>query len=299
MSNLKIICDSLADVPANLIEKYDIEVIPLTIRIKDVEYKDGENLTNDEFYKLIKESNEIPKTSQATYIQFQEIFKKYIDEGKSVLYISGSSKVTGTYQSAMMAKNDLEGEIYLFDSLNLSYGCGAQVVVAAEMNAENEPVEEILSKLEEIRENILVLFAVDNLDFLKKGGRLSASKAIIGSMLSIKPILQMQNGFIVNIENVRGNKKVIPKMLSMVKENINNDIENKRVGIAHGDNPVEFAKLKEAVNKEFDFTDITETEIGPSIGSHTGWGTIGICMWNKFKFNRIFLRLNLHAFNIT
>ena len=197
MSNLKIICDSLADVPENLIKRYDIEIIPLTIRINDIEYKDGVNITNEEFYKLIKESNEIPKTSQATYIQFQEIFKKYIDEGKRILYISGSSKVTGTYQSAMMAKNDLEGEIYLFDSLNLSYGCGAQVVTACEMNEENKSIEEILKKLEEIRDNILVLFAVDNLDFLKKGGRLSASKAVIGSMLSIKPILQMKDGFIV------------------------------------------------------------------------------------------------------
>ena len=146
MSNLKIICDSLADVPENLVKRYNIEVIPLSIRINDVDYKDGVNLTNEEFYKLIKESNEIPKTSQATYIQFQELFKKYIDEGKSILYISGSSKVTGTYQSAMMAKNDLEGEIYLFDSLNLSYGCGAQVVTACEMNEEGKSIEEILKK---------------------------------------------------------------------------------------------------------------------------------------------------------
>ena len=281
MSNLKIICDSLADVPENLIKRYDIEIIPLTIRINDIEYKDGVNITNEEFYKLIKESNEIPKTSQATYIQFQEIFKKYIDEGKRILYISGSSKVTGTYQSAMMAKNDLEGEIYLFDSLNLSYGCGAQVVTACEMNEENKSIEEILKKLEEIRDNILVLFAVDNLDFLKKGGRLSASKAVIGSMLSIKPILQMKDGFIVNIDQARGHKKVIAKMINMVKDNINSDINKKRIGIAHGDNEVEFERLKETIKNQFNFNSITEAKIGPSIGSHTGAGTIGVCMWNK------------------
>ncbi|WP_455538560.1 DegV family protein [Terrisporobacter sp.] len=281
MNDLKIICDSLADVPVNLIKKYDIEVIPLTIIINGVEYKDGVNITNKEFYRLIKEVNEIPKTSQATYMQFKEIFKKYIDEGRSILYISGSSRVTGTYQSALMAKNDLEGDIHLFDSLNLSYGCGAQVVTACEMNEEGKSIEEIITKLEEIRDNILVLFAVDNLDFLKKGGRLSASKAVIGSMLSIKPILQMQDGYIVNIDQARGHKKVIAKMLKMVKENINNDIENKRVGIAHGDNEVEFEKLKETIKNEFDFTDITEAEIGPSIGSHTGAGTIGVCMWDK------------------
>lgn len=281
MSDLKIICDSLADVPENLVKLYDIEVIPLTIIINDIEYKDGQNLTNEEFYKLIKEYDEIPKTSQATYIQFKEIFKKYLDQGKKILYISGSSKVTGTYQSAMITKNDLQGEIHIFDSLNLSYGCGAQVVTACEMNEQGKSIEDIVKKLEEIRDNILVLFAVDNLDYLKKGGRLSASKAAIGSMLSIKPILQMQDGLIVNIDQARGHKKVISKLISITKEHFKNNIEDKRIGIAHGDNEVEFEKLKEAINSELKFTKITETKIGPSIGSHTGAGTIGLCMWNK------------------
>ncbi|MDU4859929.1 MAG: DegV family protein [Terrisporobacter othiniensis] len=281
MSDLKIICDSLADVPENLVKLYDIEVIPLTIIINDIEYKDGQNLTNEEFYKLIKEYDEIPKTSQATYIQFKAIFKKYLDQGKKILYISGSSKVTGTYQSAMITKNDLQGEIHIFDSLNLSYGCGAQVVTACEMNEQGKSIEDIVKKLEEIRDNILVLFAVDNLDYLKKGGRLSASKAAIGSMLSIKPILQMQDGLIVNIDQARGHKKVISKLISITKEHFKNNIEDKRIGIAHGDNEVEFEKLKEAINSELKFTKMTETKIGPSIGSHTGAGTIGLCMWNK------------------
>ena len=281
MSNLKIICDSLADVPENLVKRYDIEVIPLTIRINDVEYKDGQNLTNEEFYKLIKECKEIPKTSQATYVQFEEVFKKYLNQGKSILYISGSSKVTGTYQSAMITKNDLQGEIHIFDSLNLSYGCGAQVVTACEMNEEGKSIDEIIKKLEEIRDNILVLFAVDNLEYLKKGGRLSASKAVIGSMLSIKPILQMQDGLVVNIDQARGHKKVISKMISMAKNYVKDDIENKRIGIAHGDNEIEFEKLKEAIKSELNFNQMTETKIGPSIGSHTGAGTIGLCIWNK------------------
>lgn len=281
MNKLKIICDSLADVPINLVKQYDIEVIPLNIVINNTEYKDGQNITNEEFYRLIKDSKEIPKTSQATYGQFKEIFKKYLDKQRSILYISGSSKVTGTYQSAMMAKNDLDGEIHIFDSLNLSYGCGAQVVTASEMNEEGKSIDEIIKKLEQIRDNILVLFAVDNLDYLKKGGRLSASKAVIGSMLSIKPILQMQDGFIVNIDQVRGHKKVISKMIGMAREYIKDDIENKRIGIAHGDNEIEFEKLKKSVNEEFNCNNVTEAKIGPSIGSHTGWGTIGICVWDK------------------
>lgn len=282
MNNLKIICDSLADVPENLVKRYNIEVIPLTIRINEVDYKDGVNITNEEFYKLIRESDEMPKTSQATYIQFKEIFEKYIKEGKSILYISGSSKVTGTYQSATIAKNDLDGDIHLFDSLNLSLGCGAQVITACEMNEEGKSIEEIISKLEEIRGNILVLFTVENLDYLKKGGRLSASKAIIGNMLSIKPILQVQNGEVVNIDQVRGHKKVISRMINIVKDNMNgDDVLKKRIGVAHGDSPVEYKKLKKSVEEELNFNKLVETKLGPSIGSHAGPGTIGICMWNK------------------
>lgn len=281
MKNLKIICDSLADVPKALIEKYDIEVIPLTIRINEVDYKDGVNLTNEEFYKLLRSCEEMPKTSQVTYIQFEKIFKKYINEGMSILYISGSSKVTGTYQSAMITKNDLDGDIHIFDSLNLSYGCGAQVVTACEMRDKGCSLDEILKKLEEIRNNILVLFAVDTLEFLRKGGRLSAGKAMIGSVLNVKPILQVINGNIVSTEQVRGKKKVIAKLIDLIKSDINNDISNKRIGIAHGDNILEFEKLEGVVKSEFDINDLTKTEIGPSIGSHVGPGTIGICVWNK------------------
>lgn len=281
MKNLKIICDSLADVPRELIEKYDIEVIPLTIRINEVDYKDGVNLTNEEFYKLLRSCEEMPKTSQVTYIQFEKIFKKYINEGMSILYISGSSKVTGTYQSAMITKNDLDGDIHIFDSLNLSYGYGAQVVTACEMRDKGCSLDEILKKLEEIRNNIMVLFAVDTLEFLRKGGRLSAGKAMIGSVLNVKPILQVINGNIVSTEQVRGKKKVIAKLIDLIKSDINNDISNKRIGIAHGDNILEFEKLEGVVKSEFDINDLTKTEIGPSIGSHVGPGTIGICVWNK------------------
>ena len=280
MKELKIICDSLADIPKYLVNKYDIEVVPLTIRIDEVDYKDGINISNKDFYEKIKSIYEVPKTSQATYVQFSEIFNKYIDENKDILYISGSSKVTGTLQSATMAKKDIEGNIYLFDSFNLSYGCGAQVVKACEMREEGFDVDDIIKKLERIQEDILVLFEVDSLEYLLKGGRITKSKAVVGNMLNIKPVLSMEDGEIKELIKIRGKKHVISKIIEIIKKKFDNNLSNKEITVANGDNYKDMLRLKEAIEKEFNVK-VSEAEIGPSIGSHTGPGTIGVCISQK------------------
>ncbi|MGL5348882.1 MAG: DegV family protein [Peptostreptococcaceae bacterium] len=279
MKNLQIICDSLADIPKEIIEKYNIEIIPLTIRIGETDYKDGIDITNEEFYKKLKETNDTPKTSQATYGQFEVIFKKYINENKEILYISGSSKVTGTYQSAMMAKNELDGKITLFDSLNLSYGCGVQVVRACELNEKGYSLEEILKELEKMRDNVHVFFAVDTLEYLRKGGRISVTKAAVGTMLNIKPIIEVKDGELDNVAQVRGKKHVIDKLLELVKSKCEGDLTNRNIAIGEGSNISDLKKLEEAVKNEFGIDDVSKIEIGPTIGSHAGPGTIGICLY--------------------
>lgn len=281
MSNLKIICDSLADVPENLIKRYDIEIIPLTIRINDIEYKDGVNITNEEFYKLIKESNEIPKTSQATYIQFQEIFKKYIDEGKRILYISGSSKVTGTYQSAMMAKNDLDGNIYMVDTQNLSIGSGCLLLSAAEMLERKVDIKHILNHLENLKESVKVLFTVDTLEYLQKGGRISLAKATIGNMLNIKPVLSIEEGLVKPINQVRGKKQVVSKILSLIKENFGEDLTKKRIILGFGDNNKEFNSFVEKLKEDFKIDEIISVNVSTCICAHSGPGIIGIACCDK------------------
>lgn len=279
MKNLQIICDSLSDIPKYIVEKYNIDVIPLTIRIGEVDYKDGIDISNEEFYKKIKEIKDMPKTSQATYGQFEETFKKHLDEGKDILYISGSSKVTGTYQSAMMAKNELGGNITLFDSLNLSYGCGVQVVRACEMVSEGYSIEEIIKELEVMRDNVHVFFAVDTLEYLKKGGRISSTKAAVGTMLNIKPIIEIKNGELNNIAQVRGKKHVIGKLIELIKEKCDKDLSSNNLFIGQGDNIADLKKLEEVVKEEFKIDEVFKIEIGPTIGSHAGPGTIGICIY--------------------
>ena len=113
MNNIKIICDSLSDVNKEYLEKYDIDIVPLTLMLDGKEYRDSIDMQPEEFYKILRDENACPKTSQATYAQFKEVFDKYTKEGKTILYISGSAAATGTCQSAIMAKNDTEGEIYI------------------------------------------------------------------------------------------------------------------------------------------------------------------------------------------
>lgn len=280
MNNIKVISDSLSDIPKELIEKYDIGIVPLIIRLDEVDYKDGIDINNKEFYEKLRNSKDIPKTSQATYIQFKETFEKYIDEGKQILYISGSSKATGTYQSAMMAKNDIEGDITLFDSLNLCYGCGVQVVKACEMLEEGKTLDEVIAKLEKMRESLYVIFAVDTLEYLKKGGRISATKAMVGSVLSIKPLIHIKDGQLDNITQVRGKKHVISKIIELIRENCGDDFSNKGFAVADGDNKVDVVKLKEAIQAEFNPKELIDIEVGPTIGSHAGPGTIGVGVYD-------------------
>lgn len=282
MNKIKIICDSLSDIPKELIDKYDIEVVPLTVILDDKEYKDGVDISNDEFYKILREQNAYPKTSQATYPQFKEVFEKYVNEGRKILYIAGSSVATGTYQSAVLAKNDIDGEIYTYDSQTFSYVIGILVVKAAELAQQGKDIDEILDEIKKLREKTYVLFSVDTLEYLQKGGRISSTKAAIGSILNIKPILDIKNGLVAPVCQVRGKKHVISKMIELIKENCGTDLTNQVISIGYSDDFKEKDKLTEAVKEEFNPKGILYFQIGTCVGSHAGPGsTVIICLKNK------------------
>lgn len=281
MKNLKIICDSLSDIPKELAEKYDIEVVPLTVILDGKEYKDGIDITNDEFYKILRNENVYPKTSQATYAQFKEIFDKYVEQGRSILYISGSSSATGTYQSAMMAKNDTDGEIYLYDSQTFTYLVGMLVVEAAKLSQEGKSIDEIIEAIDTLREKVYVLFSVDTLEYLQKGGRISATKAAIGSILNIKPILDIKDGLVAPVCQVRGKKNVLSKMIELIKENCGDNLEKDIIYIPYSDDLKERERFEAAIKEEFNPDRIEYFQIGTVIGSHAGPGLTGIVCFKK------------------
>lgn len=282
MSNIKIICDSLADIPAELVQKYDIEVVPLSIMFDDKEYIDGIDITKVQFYKMIRENDKLPKTSQVTYMAFKNVFEKYTSQNKNILYIGGSSKMSGTYQSAVMAKNDIkEGSINTFDSLSLSIGIGCIALIAARLSEQGKSVEEILNHLENLKNNTSVLFTVETLEYLQKGGRISLAKATIGNMLNIKPILCLQDGSIKPASQARGKKQVISKIVELIKEQHGQDLSKKQVIIGCGDNDADLEVLKKKLNQEFKVEEILEVNLGSCISAHTGPGVLGIACCDK------------------
>lgn len=281
MNNIKLICDSLSDIPKALIDKYDIHVIPLTVIFGGKEYIDGIDLSKQEFYKMLRNSEDMPKTSQCTYIQFRDVFKRYLNEGNDILYIGGSSVASGTFQSAMMAKNDLDGNIYMIDTQNLSIGSGCLLLSAAEMLERKVDIKDILNHLENLKESVKVLFTVDTLEYLQKGGRISLAKATIGNMLNIKPILAIEEGLVKPINQVRGKKQVVSKILSLIKENFGEDLTNKRLIFGLGDNDKEFNSFVERLKEEFKVGEIISVNISTCICAHSGPGIIGIACCDK------------------
>lgn len=281
MNNIKLICDSLSDIPKELIDKYDIHVVPLTVIFDGKEYIDGIDLSKQEFYKMLRNSEDMPKTSQCTYIQFRDAFKKYLNKGNDILYIGGSSVASGTFQSAMMAKNDLDGNIYMVDTQNLSIGSGCLLLSAAEMLERKADIKDILNHLENLKESVKVLFTVDTLEYLQKGGRISLAKATIGNMLNIKPVLSIEEGLVKPINQVRGKKQVVSKILSLIKENFGEDLTKKRIILGFGDNNKEFNSFVEKLKEDFKIDEIISVNVSTCICAHSGPGIIGIACCDK------------------
>lgn len=274
---IKIICDSMSDVPKEIIEKYGVEIIPLTVIFNGVEYMDGIDITHSEFYKMLRESESMPKTSQITYAQFKEVFEKYKDE--EVLYISGSSRASGTYQSAVLAKNDGYDNVYIFDTYNLSMVSGLFVIKACEMREKGYSIEEILDNLNALKGTEDVIVSVDTLEYLKKGGRISSTKAMLGNLLNVKPILHVEDGLVAQKSQVRGKKQMYSTLVKGIGEKFDNNLEDRTVIIGFGDNEEDFEIVKNKFMEEYKVKDLYCVNIGCAICSHIGPGVLAIsCM---------------------
>lgn len=282
MSNIQIICDTMNDVPKEIVEKYNIEILPATIVFDGIEYKAGVDIQGDEFYKMLRSSNSMPTTSQVTYATFKDTFEKYLNEGKKILYLSGSSAASGTYQSAMIAKNDIESDdIHIFDTYSLCIGGGMLITEAAIMAQESNDIDYIINKLNEYKEKVEVYFSVDSLDYLHKGGRISGTKATIGTILNIKPILKIEDGVVKQKTQVRGSKKIIPTLIEQLKLQVGDDFSDKEVYVGYGDDIEECNKFVEKVKNELSPKSVKIFQIGACVACHSGADVFGLACLNK------------------
>lgn len=271
---IKILCDSITDLPIEIIKKHNVDIVPLTVIFNEKEYLDRVDITNKEFYKMLRENETMPKTSQATYAQFVEFFEKYKDD--EILYLAGSSAASGTYQSAVLAKGDVDANITIFDTLNLSLGSGTLVIKACEMVEQGLSIDEIVKNLENLRNDALVTFSVDTLEYLKKGGRISSTKAALGSLLNIKPILTVNDGLVVQKSQVRGKKQIFTNLVNSIVEKYGDDLSNKTIILGCGDNNEDLETLRETLLKNTNVKNVYDVNIGCVICSHSGPGVVGI-----------------------
>lgn len=275
MSKIKIITDSTSDIPRELAEKYNITVVPLTVHFGEKEYKDWYDLTPIQFFEMLKTSDLMPTTSQITPIMFEEVFEEELKHYESIICITISSKASGTYQSAMIAKNSLENaDVEVIDSMTFSYGYGMIAVEAAKMAQEGNSKDEIIKKIQYMLEHLDTYFIVDTLEYLKKGGRINLATAVIGNILNIKPVLAVKDGLVVPIGKIRGSKNVIPRMVKILKDK-GYDLSDKVVGLAHGAMPEKLEELKKSFEEEFTVKAFTVSEVGSVIGAHAGPGVLG------------------------
>ena len=200
---VRIIVDSSTDVS----EKYreEISFVPLTVRFGQTEYYDGVNLSKKAFYEKLVESDELPTTSQATPAMFEEAFREVAAAGDSAVVITLSSKLSGTYQSAVLAAEDYP-DIYVVDSLSVAIGAGVLAQYALELARKGRSAREIAETLTEKREEICVVALLDTLEYLKKGGRISKTVAFAGGVLNIKPVVTVQDGAVALIGKARGSR---------------------------------------------------------------------------------------------
>ncbi len=282
--NIKLIVDSGSDMSQELAKKYDITVIPLTAISKDDEYKDGIDILPNELYDRIR-NGEVFTTSQVSVEEYVNEFKKEIDKDNKILCLTLSSGISGCYNSAKLAKDLIidenpNAEIEIIDTKLASYEITMLAIRIIKMINENLSFEDIIKKTKELIKATFVVFTVDDMKYLHRGGRVSTAQKVIGGMLNIKPIMKVdEQGKLIPIDKARGLKKVYKKFAEYIDENMDSNIpKDQLVIIGHADS-LDLAKdLKGVIEEELGFTNIYVDEIGAVIGSHTGPGCLMITM---------------------
>jgi len=284
MKPIKIITDSCSDISLEVAEKYGIHLLPLHIIFGDDDYRDRYDITVEEFYDKLVSSPIHPKTAQVSVGEHIEAFLKYADD-YTIIHVPMSANASGTYQSACMAKETVmeenkNAEIFIYKNCQLSYGYGLWVIEAAKMASDGKSAKEILDMLDEKINNTEILFSVSTLDYLQKGGRISSASKLIANVLDISPILGVEGGLVVSKEKVRGSKKVIGKIASILKENALDD-PNQKIYVMHGNDVEKAQKLIDKVKEETEFTNFEIEYLGPCIGIHAGPKAFGIIYQKK------------------
>ncbi|MBR3689560.1 MAG: DegV family protein [Eggerthellaceae bacterium] len=282
--SVRIVVDSAADLSSEYAAENGIAIVSLKTIFPDGEYVQGVNLSIDEFYEKLIESTEIPRTSQATPFDFAQVFEELTLAGDTAVVITLSSKLSGTYESACSAAAEYEGRVFVVDSLSVSVGEYLLVDRAIAMRAEGKSAREIAQALDVEKGEITVMAALDTLEYLKKGGRISSDVALAGSLLSIKPVIAAVDGEIALVGKARGSRQSNNLLRAKIFEAGGIDFERPvRLGYTGLSDSLLRKYMRDSEDLYADYHDgeLPVTHIGSIIGTHTGPGAIALAFFGK------------------
>lgn len=290
MRDYVIITESTSDLPVDIIEELGVYIIPMEYRVDDkdyLNYPDERELSAKDFYDKLRDGGK-STTSQINTVKYEEFFEKFLKKDLDILYICFSSALSSTYNSSLIAINDLKEKykdrnIISIDSRAASLGEGLLVYNAVGKKNEGLDIFQLETWILENRDKLCHWFTVDDLKHLERGGRVSKMAATVGTALDIKPVMHVNNdGELVPVKKVRGRKKSLKELVSKIKE-FSVEIEDQVIFIGHGDTIEDAIFVKELVEKRFNPRRIVINNIGPVIGSHSGPGTIALFFVGRQK----------------
>ena len=269
---VRIVTDSTADLTPEQQRAAGITVVPLNVHFGDQVFRDHVDLSADDFFRRLKASAQLPRTSQPSVGAFEEAYRKLREGGDEIVSVHLSSKVSGTYNSALMAAQSVgDGKIDVVDSLSTSMALGFMALEGAKLASEGKDRQAVAACLQRLVPRARVICVVDTLTYLERGGRIGKARALLGSLLNVKPILQLKDGEVVPLGRARGR----PQALSRLVELLERDGTVSRLAIMHGAAQADAEQLRERVASTYPGIDIELTEIGAVLGTHTGPGVIG------------------------
>lgn len=277
---LRIVTDSTADLSPEIRKQLGIEMIPLTVHFGPESFKDVVEMDVEGFWAKLKSSPHHPKTAQPAPGDFLEVYKQLHADGHEIVSIHISGKLSGTLSSAHAAKQLLpDAKIHLVDTRSVSHGLGLVAMEAARMAANGKSADEIVAAAGQIADRMNIVFTLDTLDFLQKNGRVGKAQALLGGLLGVKPILQIdKEGLVATADKVRGKSKVLPRTLEIMQERIP---AGRRIkcGILHAQAEAEAHEWLKAVGAVYKIEESMVSSIGPVIATNGGPGTIGVAFY--------------------
>lgn len=279
----RILTDSTGDLTPELVQELDLTVIPMEFTVDGKSYRnypDGHEMSAKDFYDLLR-AGKTSTTAQINSHEFTEWADPILQAGEDLLYIAFSSGLSGTCQSALLAKQELsekypDRKILVVDSLCASMGEGLLVYYAAKMQQEGKSIEEVYQWLQENKLHLCHWFTVDDLNHLKRGGRVSSAAALFGTMLGIKPVLHVDDaGHLIPVAKIRGRKQSLDALVAHMEETVT-EPEKQVIFISHGDCLQDAQYVADKIREKWKVKDIVLNEIGPVIGTHSGPGTVAL-----------------------